>query len=140
MSLPETVDYLWLVQQALLTLRIDIELQNMIHQATWPMSWLPADLYGLWFARILGGGPLMLLRLPLPIFGGSFWLRRPAGCCGRVCVGAGGLRRARHQRTDDHLADVDVGGRWLAPDGHRGHRSRAASSPCRSFPTACSLC
>jgi ABC-2 type transport system permease protein len=83
MSLAETVDYLWLVQALLLLTpwRIDIELQNMIRSGNVAYELVkPADLYGLWFARILGGRAApMLLRLPL-IYGLAalfFGLRLP---------------------------------------------------------------
>jgi len=82
-SLPQTVDYLWLTQSFLLLMpwRTDIEIQNLIRSGNVAFELVkPADLYLLWFARILGGraAPL-LLRFPL-IYGVAalfFGLRMP---------------------------------------------------------------
>lgn len=84
MSLPETIDYLWLVQALLLLApwRVDLEIQNMIRTGNVAYELVkPTDLYLLWFARIFGGraAPL-LLRLPLiySVAAIFFGLRLPA--------------------------------------------------------------
>ncbi len=84
MSLAETVDYIWLVQALLLLMpwRTDVEIQDMIRTGNVAFELAkPADLYTLWFARILGGRAApMLLRFPL-IYGMAalfFGLRLPA--------------------------------------------------------------